>query len=171
MKNLFTLKKELWHTITSSDPTLLFESTLQKLMALTDYLDNEISEEYKLPSELTAEIRLHFAKRVWHYSADENFELSIELMLELLVDSIADECRYYGYSDAYIESMSGRIKEVMTSFPEFFAIHETKIRAIVIRSYLIEQLEAKGCPEEVVCQLVPSYQDIVNRLFLDILEC
>lgn len=170
MKELFTLNKELWNRLTSNNPTLLFESTLQKLMALTDYLENEICEEYKLPSELIAEIRLQFAGRVWHYSAEENFELPIDVMLELLVDSIAAECCSHGYSMSDVNSMSSSLKEVVTSFPEFFTIHETKIRAIVIRSYIVDQLKECGCSEKCVCQLAPSLKEIESRLFMDLLE-
>lgn len=171
MNNLFTLKKDLWYAITLSDPALLSEATLQKLIALTDYLENEVQEEYKLSEELVTDIRLAFNKRVWHYTDEEEFELSIEVMLDLLVDSISAECRRFGYPEAQIESMSNSLKCVVCCMPETLNIHESKIRAIVIRSYLIDKLAEKGCPEELVYQIVPSHKEIENRLMMDILEC
>ena len=170
MNNLFTLKKDLWHAITLSDPALLSEATLQKLIALTDYLENEVQEEYKLSEELITDIRLAFNKRVWHYTDEEEFELSIKVMLDLLVESIMFECRRYNYSEEKVASICSSLKDVVCCIPETLEIHESKIRAIVIRAYIFEKFIEKGCPEELVYQIVPSHKEIERRLLMDILE-
>ena len=91
MKELFTLKKNLWNRLTSSNPTLLYEATMQKLVALTDYLEKEVQGEYELSSQLTADIRVLFAKTVWHYNDDEDFEVPIGVMLDILLECIRTE--------------------------------------------------------------------------------
>ena len=48
--------------------------------------------------------------------------------------------------------------------------HESKIRAIVIRSYIIDKFLEMGCPEAFVYQIVPSQKEIERRLMIDILE-
>ncbi|MBO5802026.1 MAG: hypothetical protein J6R16_07105, partial [Alistipes sp.] len=106
MKDLFTLNRDLWKRLTSSDTTLLFEATLQKLIALSDYLENEVQSEYHLSNELTTDVRTLFTKKVWHSRDEEDFELSIEVMLGLLVESIESECRRYGYSEEEVVSMT-----------------------------------------------------------------
>lgn len=170
MKDPFTLKRDLWHTITSSDPALLSEATLQKLIALTDYLENEVQEEYKLSEELLIDIRMSLNKKVWHYADEEDYELSIEIMLNLLVESIMFECRRYNYSEEKIASICSSLKDVVCCIPETLEIHESKIRAIVIRAYIIEKFIEKGCPEEFVYHVVPSHKEIERRLLMDILE-
>lgn len=170
MKDLFTLKRDLWNRLTSNDPTLLSEATLQKLIALTDYLENEVQNEYKLSCDLTADIRILFAKKVWHYQDDEEFELPIDVMLNLLVECIRSEYPKHNYSEEEAASMANILKELIGSIPETLKIHETKIRAIVIRSYIIEKLIELGCPEELIYEITPSHKEIERRLMMDALE-
>lgn len=170
MKDLFTLNRDLWNRLTSSDTTLLFEATLQKLIALSDYLENEVQSEYQLSNELTTDVRMLFTKKVWHSRDEEDFELSIEVMLGLLVESIESECRRYGYSEEEVASMTLNFKDLICCVPESFRAHETKIRAIVIRSYIIDKFLEMGCPEAFVYQIVPSQKEIERRLMIDILE-
>jgi hypothetical protein len=171
MKELFTLKKDLWNRLTSSNPTLLYEATMQKLVALTDYLENEAQGEYQLSSQLTADIRMLFAKTVWHYNDEEEFEVPIEVMFDLLLECIKAECSRQNHREEYIISMNENLKELVCTIPETLEIHESKIRAIVIRSYFIEQLIEQGCPEELAYKFAPSHKDIERRLLMDILEC
>lgn len=170
MKDLFTFKKDLWNRLTSNDPTLLSEATLQKLIALTDYLENEVQGEYKFSSELTDDIRIAFTKKVWHYQDDEDFELPIDVMLNLLVECIKSECHRHNYSEKEIASMANSLKELICCIPETMKIHESKIRATVIRSCIIEKLIEEGCPEELTYQIVPSHKEIERRLIMDALE-
>lgn len=170
MNELFTLKKDLWNRLTSSEPTLRSEATLQKLIALTDYLENEVQSECKLSCDLVADIRILFAKKVWHYKDEEDYELPIEVMLSLLVECIKSESLRYHYSEDEILAMAHNLTELICSIPETLKIHEHKIRAIVIRSYIFEKFTEMGCPEELVCQLVPSHKEIENRLLMDTLE-
>ena len=171
MKDLFTLKKDLWNRLTSSDPSLLSEATLQKLIALTDYLENEVQSEFRLSCDLLTDIRILFAKKVWHYKSEEDFELPIEVMLGLLVESIKSECQRYNYSEGEICSMGSNLNELICSIPETLKFHDTKIRAIVIRSFIFDKFIEMGCPEELVCQIVPSHKEIECRLMIDALEC
>jgi flagellar biosynthesis component FlhA len=170
MKNLFTLNRDLWNRLTLSDTTLLSEATLQKLIALTDSLENEVQSEYNLSNELTSDVRMLFTKKVWHCKDEEDFELSIEVMLRLLVESIESECRKYGYSDQEVVSMTQNFKNLVCSVPDSFRVHESKIRAIVVRSYIIDKFLEMGCPEEFVYQIVPSQKEIERRLMIDVLE-
>ena len=170
MKDLFTLNRDLWNRLTSSDTTLLFEATLQKLIALSDYLENEVQSEYQLSNELITDVRMLFTKKVWHSRDEEDFELSIEVMLGLLVESIESECRRYGYSEEEVVSMTLNFKDLICCVPESFRLHESKIRAIVIRSYIIDKFLEMGCPEAFVYQIVPSQKEIERRLMIDILE-
>ena len=170
MKNLFTLNRDLWNRLTLGDPTLLSEATLQKLIALTDYLENEVQSEYNLSNELTSDVRMLFTKKVWHCKDEEDFELSIEVMLRLLVESIESECRKYGYSDQEVVSMTQNFKNLVCSVPDSFRVHESKIRAIVVRSYIIDKFIEMGCPEEFVYQIVPTQTEVERRLMIDVLE-
>ncbi|MBO7235452.1 MAG: hypothetical protein J6V05_02580, partial [Alistipes sp.] len=160
----------LWNRLTLSDTTLLSEATLQKLIALSDYLENEVQSEYHLSNELTTDVRMLFTKKVWHSRDEEDFELSIEVMLRLLVESIESECRKYGYSDQEVVSMTQNFKNLVCSVPDSFRVHESKIRAIVVRSYIIDKFLEMGCPEEFVYQIVPSQKEIERRLMIDVLE-
>ena len=171
MKELFTLKKNLWNRLTSSNPTLLYEATMQKLVALTDYLENEVQGEYELSSQLTADIRVLFAKTVWHYNDDEDFEVPIGVMLDMLLECIRTECSQKNYRVEDVTSMSKSLRELVCAVPETLNIHESKIRAMVIRSYIIEQFIEQGCPEELACKFVPTHKEIEHRLLMDALEC
>ena len=170
MKDLFTLNRDLWNRLTLSDTTLLSEATLQKLIAITDYLENEVQSEYNLSNELISDIRMLFTKKVWHCKNEEDFELSIEVMLSLLVESIESECLGYGYSEDKVVTMTQNFKNLACSAPESFSVHESKIRAIVVRSYIIDKFLEVGCPEDFVYQIVPSQKDIERRLMIDVLE-
>ena len=171
MKELFTLKKNLWNRLTSSNPTLLYEATMQKLVALTDYLENEVQGEYGLSSQLTADIRVLFAKTVWHYNDDEDFEVPIGVMLDMLLECIRTECSQKNYRVEDVTSMSKSLRELVCAVPETLNIHESKIRAMVIRSYIIEQFIEQGCPEELACKFAPTHKEIEHRLLMDVLEC
>lgn len=170
MKELFTLKKDLWNSLTSNNPSLLSEATLQKLTALTDYLENEVQSEYKLSDELTNDIRMLFAKKVWHYQDDEEFELPLDIMLNLLAECINAECCRHNYSKDEAMSMSKALKELICCIPETLNIHESKIRAIVIHTHIVAELTELKCPEELLYQIVPSHKEIERRLMLDALE-
>lgn len=170
MKELFTLKKDLWNRLTSSDTTLLSEATLQKLTALTDYIDNDVQSEYNLSDELITDIRMQFAKSVWHYKDEEDFELPLEIMLDLLIECIKTECCRHNYHEDEITSMCRNLKDIVCCIPETLNIHESKIRAIVIHTYIFEKLTELECPQELLYQIVPSHKEIENRLLMDILE-
>jgi hypothetical protein len=170
MKELFTLKKDLWNRLSSSVPTLLSEATLQKLTALTEYLENEVQSEYNLSNELTSDIRMQFAKMVWHYKDEEDFEVPIEVMFDLLLESIKAECSRQNHREEDVTSMNEGLRELVCTIPETLDIHESKIRAIVVRSYIIEQFIEQGCPEELAYKFAPTHTDIEHRLLMDILE-
>ncbi len=170
MKELFTLKKDLWNRLSSSVPTLLSEATLQKLTALTEYLENEVQSEYNLSNELTSDIRMQFAKMVWHYKDEEDFELPIDVMLNLLIDCITTECNRYNYPEKDTASISNNLRDLICCIPETLNIHESKIRAIVIHSYIVEKFTEMGLPETLIYQIVPSHKEIERRLMMDVLE-
>lgn len=170
MKELFTLKRDLWNRLTSSNPTLLYEVTMQKLVVLTDYLENEVQGEYHLSSQLTADIRMLFAKTVWHYKDEEDFEVPIEVMFDLLLECIKAECSRQNHREEDVTSMNENLRELVCTIPETLDIHESKIRAIVVRSYIIEQFIEQGCPEELAYKFAPTHTDIEHRLLMDILE-
>lgn len=170
MKELFTLKRDLWCRLTSSNPTLLYEATMQKLVILTDYLENEVQDEYQLSNQLTADIIMLFAKTVWHYKDDEDFEVPIEVMFDLLLECIKAECSRQNHREVDVASMNDGLRELVCTIPETLDIHESKIRAIVIRSYIIEQFIEHGCPEALAYEFVPTHKDIEHRLLMDIME-
>jgi hypothetical protein len=170
MKDLFTLKRDLWNRLTSNDPTLLSEATLQKLIALTDYLENEIKSEYKLSNELTNDIRMLFSKMVWRYKDEEDFELPLDVMLDLLTECIKAECCRYDYPKEEGAAMCKNLKDLIHCIPESLNLHESKIRAIVIHSYIIEKFTESKCPQELLFQIVPSHKEIETRLRMDALE-
>ena len=67
-------------------------------------------------------------------------------------------------------TMTQNFKNLACSAPESFSVHESKIRAIVVRSYIIDKFLEVGCPEDFVYQIVPSQKDIERRLMIDVLE-
>lgn len=170
MKELFALKKDLWNRLTSSNPTLLYEASMQKLIALTDYLENEVQSECQLSDLLTADIRMLFANRVWHYSDEEDFEVPIKDMFDILLDCVKAVCSRQNHREEDIAYISKSLGELISYIPETLDIYESKIRAIVIRSYIIEQFIGQGCPEELAYNFTPTHKDIEHRLLMDILE-
>lgn len=167
MKNLFTFKKDLWDTLTLNNPTLLSEATMQKINAITYYLEGELQVDCKLSDELTEDIRMLFITKVWHYQDAEDFELSIEVMLSLLAESLESECIKCGYHNDDVALMSRNIRELVCCVPESLKIHESKIRAMVIHSYIVEKFAEMGCPYDVASDIVPSLKDIERRLMMD----
>lgn len=167
MKNLFTLNKDLWDSLTSSNPTLLTEATMQKINAITCYLEGELQTECGLSPKLTDDIRMLFVKRVWHYSDAEDFELPIDVMLGLLVDSLECECQRQGCHSEAIEALSRSVRELVGYIPESFKVHESRIRAMVIHSYMVERYTQMGCSFDAACELAPSLHDIEHRLMMD----
>ena len=171
MTNLFSFKKGLWKGITTNHPSLLTKATEHKLNILREYTYSEIQYELKLSNQLTNDIVSQFTAKVWNYSDEEYYELPIETLVQLLMESIKTECRRYNFTDEKIKSILKVLTDHMVLCPEALILLEAKLRCEVIYPYIVEKMIELDCPEELAFLIIPTTREIEHRLMLDAVEC
>ena len=171
MTNLFSFKKGLWKGITTNHPSLLTKATEHKLDILIGYIYDEVQPEFELSNQLTNDIVSLFTTKVWNYDDEEDYEVPLETLVNLLLESIETECRRNNLTEDNLKSMMTHLKEHTNQCPESLIVLEAKLRCDVIYLYLVEKLIDMDCPDDVAIQIIPTAREIEHRLMLDAVEC
>ena len=171
MTNLFSFKKGLWKGITTNHPSLLTEATKHKLDLLIGYIYDEVQPEFELSNQLTNDIVSLFTTKVWNYDDEEDYELPLETIVNLLLESTETECRRNNFTEEKIASILKVLKEHTNQCSESLIVLEAKLRCDVIYPYLVEKLIEMDCPGELAIQIIPTAREIEHRLMLDAVEC
>ena len=171
MTNLFSFKKGLWKGITTNHTSLLTEATKHKLDLLIGYIYDEVQPEFELSNQLTNDIVSLFTTKVWNYDDEEDYELPLETIVNLLLESIETECRRNNLTEEKITSILKVLKEHTNQCSESLIVLEAKLRCDVIYPYLVEKLIDMDCPNDVAIQIIPTAREIEHCLMLDAVEC
>lgn len=170
MTNLFSFKKGLWKGITTNYPSLLTKATKHKLDLLIGYIYDEVQPEFELSNQLTNDIVSLFTTKVWNYDDEEDYEVPLETLVNLLLESIETECRRYNFTDEKIKSILKVLRLYTDLCPEALILLEAKLRCELIYPYIVEKMIELDCPGELAIQIIPTAREIEHRLMLDAVE-
>ena len=170
MTNLFSFKKGLWKGITTNHPSLLTKATKHKLDILIGYIYDEVQPEFELSNQLTNDIVSLFTTKVWNYDDEEDYEVPLETLVNLLLESIETECRRCNFTDEKIKSILKVLRLYTDLCPEALILLEAKLRCELIYPYIVEKMIELDCPGELAIQIIPTAREIEHRLMLDAVE-
>ena len=112
-----------------------------------------------------------FITKVWNCDDGDGYELSLETLVNLLLESTETECRRNNLTEEKINSTLKVLKEHTSQCSESLIVLEAKLRCDVIYPYLVEKLKDMDCPDDVAIQIIPTAREIEHRLMLDAVEC
>ena len=124
-----------------------------------------------MSNQLTNDIVSQFTTKVWNYYDEEDYELPLETIVNLLLESIETECRRNNLTEEKINSILKELKEHTNQCSESLIVLEAKLRCDVIYPYLVEKLIDMDCPDDVAIQIIPTAREIEHCLMLDAVEC